>query len=83
MFLNVASAISETHDAFVFLVGFGGNCNDGTLKAFEESKGGHSRDHAGTYDQTRKGLRDAVDLLRTNAVLLVQGERASVFVLLR
>ena len=42
-----------------------------------------SRNHAGAYDQTGEGLQDAVGLLRTSAVLLVQRrERASVFGLL-
>lgn len=81
---SVAFATSRGNDTFIFLAGFGRNCNSGTLKMFEESRRGHSRNHAGAYDQTRKGLQDAVGLLRTSAVLLVQRrKRASVFGLLR
>jgi len=43
----------------------------------------HSRNNPGTYDQTGERLQDAVGLLGTSAVLLVQRrERAGVFGLL-
>jgi len=69
---SVTFATGSTDDTFVFLTGFGRNCDGGTLDIFRESMHDHSRNHAGAYDQTSEGLQDAVCFLRTSAVLLVQ-----------
>lgn len=80
---SVTFAAGGTNDALVFLSSFGRYRNGGTLNTFGELRRDHSRDHAGTYDQTCEGLQDAVGLLETSAVLLVQRrERASIFGLL-